>query len=313
MSATDIWMPIYIGDYLADTMHLNAQEHGAYLLLLMHYWRSGPLPDDDRQLASIARVERKVWQNEIAAIIRPYFEVRDGRLHQGRIDIEREAAVQNREQKKAAAQARWGGQGVRKRPKPDPDGNAGGSSTEGSSGDAEGHSSGDASAYASGYADAQSDEPGPHIRTQCPSPSPLPSSLRSEDSASLRSAGAAAALPVAEPDDPRTQLFRSGLAALIRLTGQPEPRARTQIGRWLKIARDDAALVLLALHSAEDARPASAIPWIEKSIAARCGTIAPAEHPPPMSRAARMRERLGVRTQDLGIDRDGNPSQLRLP
>lgn len=47
-------MQLYPGDYRRDTAHLNAAQHGAYLLLIMHYWSNDGLPDDDKQLARIA-------------------------------------------------------------------------------------------------------------------------------------------------------------------------------------------------------------------------------------------------------------------
>jgi uncharacterized protein YdaU (DUF1376 family) len=56
------WMPLYIKDYLADTRRLRAAEHGAYLLLIMEYWQTRSLPDDDRQLARIACMSDREWK-----------------------------------------------------------------------------------------------------------------------------------------------------------------------------------------------------------------------------------------------------------
>jgi len=54
-------MPIYWGDYRGDTGHLSTVQHGAYLLLIGHYWAHGSLPDDDQQLANIARLSLEDW------------------------------------------------------------------------------------------------------------------------------------------------------------------------------------------------------------------------------------------------------------
>ena len=54
-------MPLHITDYLADTGHLNAAEHGAYLMLIMHYWQNGSLPADERLLARLARMSKDEW------------------------------------------------------------------------------------------------------------------------------------------------------------------------------------------------------------------------------------------------------------
>jgi uncharacterized protein YdaU (DUF1376 family) len=56
------WMPLWVADYLADTAHLNAAQSGGYLHLIMHYWQHGGLPDDDRQLAQIAKMTLGDWR-----------------------------------------------------------------------------------------------------------------------------------------------------------------------------------------------------------------------------------------------------------
>ena len=56
------WMPIYWGNYFGDTSHLSTLQHGAYLLLIAHYWTSGSLPDDDQQLANITKLPLADWR-----------------------------------------------------------------------------------------------------------------------------------------------------------------------------------------------------------------------------------------------------------
>jgi uncharacterized protein YdaU (DUF1376 family) len=107
----DIWMPLAIGDYLADTSHLDTTQHGAYLLMLMHYWRKGPLPNDMKQLASISKLPPDAWSINQAVLMQFFGVGDDGMLHQKRCDLERERWMQKRTnaQGKAlrAAETRW--------------------------------------------------------------------------------------------------------------------------------------------------------------------------------------------------------------
>jgi uncharacterized protein YdaU (DUF1376 family) len=82
------WMPLYVADYLADTGHLSRDEHGAYLLLIMHYWQKGALPNDDAQLARICRATAREWAG-LRSVMAGFFQ--DGWTHP-RIDHELESA-----------------------------------------------------------------------------------------------------------------------------------------------------------------------------------------------------------------------------
>jgi uncharacterized protein YdaU (DUF1376 family) len=107
---TDIWMPVYIGDYLADTMHLSTEQHGAYLLLLFHLWRRGILQDDDVVLAQITGLPIRAW-SICRVVLAEFFEIRDGLWHHGRVERERSrtAAKQqaNASRAKLASSSRW--------------------------------------------------------------------------------------------------------------------------------------------------------------------------------------------------------------
>lgn len=96
-------MPLYIADYLADTGHLTAAEHGAYLLLIMHYWRMGSLPTDEVRLARIARMNADEWAVAMPSIA-SFFT--DGWKH-GRIELELKKSADSYD--KRAAAGRKGG------------------------------------------------------------------------------------------------------------------------------------------------------------------------------------------------------------
>ncbi len=109
MSKADIWMPFYVSDYLADTMHLSAAEHGAYLMLILHYWKSGPIPFDHSRLSIISKLG-DAWSNASSTLV-AFFEQRDGMLYHNRIDKEKLEASENKDRNKArallAANKRW--------------------------------------------------------------------------------------------------------------------------------------------------------------------------------------------------------------
>jgi len=69
-----IWYPFYAGDYARDTAHLSMLEHGAYRLLLDHYYNTqAPLPLDRGKLYRVCRAIDGGEREAIDAILESFF------------------------------------------------------------------------------------------------------------------------------------------------------------------------------------------------------------------------------------------------
>ena len=79
MKSHSIWMPVYVGDYLSDTIHLTNAEHGAYFLAMLCYWKKGE-PLTTKELYAICKKEIDVVSN--------FFQEQDGLWIHKRIDEE---------------------------------------------------------------------------------------------------------------------------------------------------------------------------------------------------------------------------------
>jgi uncharacterized protein YdaU (DUF1376 family) len=105
----DIWMPVIIGDILADTMHLTPAEFGGYMRILFHQWRKGHF--EAEALQTITGITGDAWSIAQAKLMQFLSTDEAGLLYQARNDYEKGLATRKRsvfnERAKKAAAARW--------------------------------------------------------------------------------------------------------------------------------------------------------------------------------------------------------------
>ena len=102
-------LPLWTDAYLADTIHLTEEQHGIYMLLLMHCWRAPNcrIPDDDGWIA--LRFKRPVeWVREHARpIVKEFFISHDAMLSQKRLSKEFKYITSSHLKRVSAAKRRW--------------------------------------------------------------------------------------------------------------------------------------------------------------------------------------------------------------
>lgn len=115
----NIWYPHYPADYLRDTYHLSFAEHGAYRLLLDHYYNSGGPLDagvEGQRMEGIYKLTRADTDEERLAldkVLTLFFTLKNDKYHNARADKELRGIARRRnrlsEQGRNGAKKRWSG------------------------------------------------------------------------------------------------------------------------------------------------------------------------------------------------------------
>jgi uncharacterized protein YdaU (DUF1376 family) len=109
------WMPLYVADYLADTLDLRADETGVYLLMLMIAWRrpDGALPNDMKWLQrALSSCARDMHGNRFNRLVPPLLERffvlgEDDKFRNKRLTKEREKAEKFSEKQRENVNKRY--------------------------------------------------------------------------------------------------------------------------------------------------------------------------------------------------------------
>lgn len=114
---SNVWYARYPGDYGRDTAHLPMIEHGAYGLLLDHYYSTGaPLPADIAALHRICRAFTESERVAVDSVIRQFFTLQADGYHNARADVElvrrTDAHEKLSKSGRRGAQKRWSADGL---------------------------------------------------------------------------------------------------------------------------------------------------------------------------------------------------------
>lgn len=108
--ANDAWFRFWTADWSSGTSRLTNEEVGAYLRLVLDYYKNGPLPNDQQTLMPIAHVGPADWVRIWGTIKVKFVLGTDGLLHNPKCDEEikwrHEASEKRKNQTRAALASR---------------------------------------------------------------------------------------------------------------------------------------------------------------------------------------------------------------
>ena len=109
----DVYLPLYVRDFLTSTIGWTAEERGHYLTLLMIQWDRGSLPAEASDLERLSPGVRQCW-----SVLAGKFPVcEDGTRRNAKLEEHRCRCVEIREKRsqaaKSAASGRWSGDASR--------------------------------------------------------------------------------------------------------------------------------------------------------------------------------------------------------
>ena len=73
MSKRSEWFPFNVCNYLADTSRFTTLQHGAYLVILLEYWRNnGRISSDMEELQEIVQLDQKAFDQVMPAVLKQF-------------------------------------------------------------------------------------------------------------------------------------------------------------------------------------------------------------------------------------------------
>lgn len=92
--------PIWVDAFQRDTQHLEADEIGAYFLILMAMWTRErcDFPNDEARLARVSRISLRLWKARVGPALREFFITENGALYSKalRAEADKKSAAQER-------------------------------------------------------------------------------------------------------------------------------------------------------------------------------------------------------------------------